>query len=515
MRRRDFQDKSRELHTSASPTTPRTPTEGARLLYIAKSVSGTISDILRWLADGRAVGWKLSHHIEDCGDMRTWAATILSISAVSAINALPRPYSSAAWRAVSPTMVNVVQDISMDGVLIELAQRPPANAHPDAAASLGLFSRTTAIINKKPAYVHATKPNIMLWYMPNGDWCIGLKSELGLSRCYAYCPKNRNTGLPYDIKGKWKFLDNAAGFVENVDVSVSRWSASEAAGNAVGMSQGVGEALTMDPRTMPQMQQPTQQPAREPMPQIQPSPAQAQYADVAADTRFDSARGIDGSVQREARAASRQQAQPQQPPARQPPSQQPATAMEARVANARSMCNAATDAKYRTLMSPLLEAYSADRIDEEELNRRKQEVRAQLEEERWSGLELAVEVAVGDYEVAMAARAAAQAGEAEAVAAANAARAAAQAAETEAAAARAAAQAAEAEAAGRLDAVLIEIERGAIAAPMPGARGPARQPDRASRLRRHAGFEMNSKPNPIVDVVSADAYYLNAGVVIR
>jgi hypothetical protein len=89
------------------------------------------------------------------------------------------------------------------------------------------------------------------------------------------------------------------------------------------------------------------------------------------------------------------------------------------------------------------------------------------------------------------------------------------AAETEAAAARAAAQAAEAEAAGRLDGVLIEIERGAIAAPMPGARGPARQPDRASRLRRHAGFEMNSKPNPIVDVVSADAYYLNTGVVIR
>jgi len=45
---------------------------------------------------------------------------------------------------------------------------------------------------------------------------------------------------------------------------------------------------------------------------------------------------------------------------------------------------------------------------------------------------------------------------------------------------------------------------------------PARQPDRASRLRRHAGFEMNdSKPNPIVDVVSADAYYLNTGVVIR
>jgi len=26
---------------------------------------------------------------------------------------------------------------------------------------------------------------------------------------------------------------------------------------------------------------------------------------------------------------------------------------------------------------------------------------------------------------------------------------------------------------------------------------------------------MNSKPNPIVDVVSADAYYLNTGVVIR
>eukprot|EP00900_Chrysochromulina_parva_P026719 jgi/Chrpa1/8681/Chrysochromulina_OHIO_Genome00006377-RA len=54
----------------------------------------------------------------------------------------------------------------------------PANAHPDAAASLGLFSPTTAIINGKPVYMHATKPNIMLRSMPNGDWCIGMKSEL-------------------------------------------------------------------------------------------------------------------------------------------------------------------------------------------------------------------------------------------------------------------------------------------------------------------------------------------------
>jgi hypothetical protein len=54
----------------------------------------------------------------------------------------------------------------------------PANAHPDAAASLGLFSPTTAIINGKPVYMHATKPNIMLRSMPNGDWCMGMKSEL-------------------------------------------------------------------------------------------------------------------------------------------------------------------------------------------------------------------------------------------------------------------------------------------------------------------------------------------------
>jgi len=54
----------------------------------------------------------------------------------------------------------------------------PVNAHPDAAASLGLFSPTTAIINGKPVYMHATKPNVMLRSMPNGDWCIGMKSEL-------------------------------------------------------------------------------------------------------------------------------------------------------------------------------------------------------------------------------------------------------------------------------------------------------------------------------------------------
>ncbi len=403
------------------------------------------------------------------------------------------PMAAAVVRAVAPIMNgNELQPVNPsaaavadDAVLIELAQRPPANAHPGAAAALGLFSRTGQIINGKPAYVHTTQPNMMLWWMPNGDWCIGLKSELGLSRCFAYCSKNRGTMLPYDIKGKWKFLDNGAGFVENVDVRVSRQPqpASQVGGAVVATGQGIGDALTTGLAAAADPQSPEVQAQEAPSELAQQPPMQAPPA-AAAERRIDPARGVDGNRR-----------QPQVPPQQTPPQQQ-ASAMEARMAHARAACSAAAEAKYRTLMQPVLEAYSADQIDEDELNRRKHAVREQLQAECWSGLEMAIEVAAGDYEAAMAARAAAQAAEAEA------------------AAARAAAQAAEAEAEARLDAALRAVEQGheqgaTEPAPTPGV---ARQPDRAERLRQA------SRPNPIADVVSADQGnmgYSSAGVIIR
>ena len=57
--------------------------------------------------------------------------------------------------------------------------------------------------------------------MTHGDWCIGLDKWAGTQRCLAFVTA-RDAELPYDVAGTWKLADNAAGWVDNVNVQVTR-----------------------------------------------------------------------------------------------------------------------------------------------------------------------------------------------------------------------------------------------------------------------------------------------------
>ena len=180
-----------------------------------------------WLGGERHQDWC------GCAGMRCTTVVVSLVGAVSAFQAgLPLP-TGAAVRVASPTIAAAMPTrattvgLGADGptnseaVYISLQGYPPANAHPDAQASLGLFLLQTHVVNGKPSYVHATRPNVMLWWIRKGDWCIGLKRGLGTGKCFAYAPYDRGAALPNDIQGKWKFLDNGAGWVDNVDIRVS------------------------------------------------------------------------------------------------------------------------------------------------------------------------------------------------------------------------------------------------------------------------------------------------------
>jgi hypothetical protein len=111
----------------------------------------------------------------------------------------------------------------MDPVFITFGGSCPANAHPDAQPSLGLFvkHRKGTVINGRPSYIHATQSNVMLWWMPNGDWCVGKRQDYGTSRCLAKCRTGRGVALPHQITAKWKVLDNRANWIDEVDIRVS------------------------------------------------------------------------------------------------------------------------------------------------------------------------------------------------------------------------------------------------------------------------------------------------------
>jgi hypothetical protein len=85
------------------------------------------------------------------------------------------------------------------------------------------------------------------------------------------------------------------------------------------------------------------------------------------------------------------------------------TALPERVAEARSLCTAAVDERYRALIKPAFDAWAADEIDEDELKARKPAARKQAAAEHEPLA--ALDGAYGAYTAAIAARVAAEAAE--------------------------------------------------------------------------------------------------------
>jgi len=376
--------------------------------------------------------------------MRCTTVVVSLVGAVSAFQAgLPLP-TGAAVRVTSPTIAAVVPTTATtvglgadgptnaDAVYISLQGYPPANAHPDAQASLGLFLLQSHVVNGKPSYVHATRPNVMLWWIRKGDWCIGLKRGLGTGKCFAYAPYDRGAALPNDIHGKWKFLDNGAGWVDNVDLRVStqppasspapstnpttaaqRFATARQAGRAVAPA----EPMRATPKRTPDAPQVATRPPPQPTPPAQVATTHVTTSHVPTSSR--ASINTQSAISAISDVPLPQAASIQgPPPAYAPTSPAPASninsydpkqakaAMKARVAAARALYQEATDAKYRVLIKPALEAYTADDIDEEELKKRKLAARDRADGER-PALK-ALDRAFSDYEKVIAARAAAE-----------------------------------------------------------------------------------------------------------
>ena len=187
--------------------------------------------------------WRSSspHSISRCGIILARDGSTLAIAdalrkdvcSVGDARADPLPFCAArgldAARGVDPVAppappidLAAAAAAADDTVFIRMEGRAPANAKPEAVASLGLFLKQDQVIYGRYTYVHATRPNVMMWGLLNGDWCIGLKRELGTGRCFAVT-NDKDAALPHDVRGTWKVLDNGAGWVNNVALKVSRW----------------------------------------------------------------------------------------------------------------------------------------------------------------------------------------------------------------------------------------------------------------------------------------------------
>jgi len=355
------------------------------------------------------------------------------------------PPTGVVVRAASPSMTaagtfrdayNAAKANEEDAVFISLTGRIPANAHRDVPASLGLFVNKGTVVNGKPAYQHDTRPNTMLWSMPNGDWCIGLKRELGSGTC-----------LMSKHMGKWKILDNGAGWVDNVGVKVTRGGEPppQEADTSLfwGQRQDVASSRSFEERAegRKRADQRRRTADAEAIRHAVTPPSAAYLEARKAAVVKPAARAMEverasvassvgtrvGSEMRDAEGRAAKRGERAQSAGEGPvvgsraraerlrgdlenevSHEQAEDAMKTRVATARSLAArsaATTDVKYKELIKPALDAYMANQIDEDELRRCKQDALAIAERDLLTGLE----AAYGEYEAAVAARAAAEA----------------------------------------------------------------------------------------------------------
>ena len=312
-------------------------------------------------------------------------------------------------RAMDSTdaMIDIFADALVpedDTLFISLFGHRPVNAHPDATTSLGRFKRLDQMVNGKPSYTHASRRNVRLWGMPNGDWCLGLNKELGTGRCLAYSSNHRSVMRPQDIEGKWKVLDNAAGWVENVDLRVTlRRPQAESPPLA---AAELPVASLSSPAPLSSDSTPVNPPPT-PSPPVVSPPERAVLRTLRrakANTNVWDTR-------------PRPQPKPDKAAAiiAAAPRKQAPESIETRVMMARSTCRAASDAAYRALIQQALDCYMADEIDEEELKRQKQAARREVNAGP-GGILAALEATYEEYEAAVARRTAAEAMEGEAAA---------------------------------------------------------------------------------------------------
>lgn len=241
--------------------------------------------------------------------------------------------------------------VGAERIAISWAEAPPADAYPGSVARLGVFIKQQQLINGKPCYANEAQPDTMLWFSPNKYWSIGLKEHLGTGISAVHSTE-RDLPLPDAIKGAWNIADRQEqAWISTQGIRVSPLAAptahqpaAAAPVNATPLQQQAAPpiatsaapaAATPAPAAAPSPQQPVPEPVPAP-----PAPASLETPPAPVAPA--------GHV----RELTKQE-------------------IEDRVANAKSICEAASDAKYRELINQALDDYAQDKIDETELKKRK------------------------------------------------------------------------------------------------------------------------------------------------
>ena len=228
-------------------------------------------------------------------------------------------------------------------ILISWAHPPPSDAHPSQVARLGSFMKQPQLVNGHPCYAHEGRDDTMLWFSPLKHWVIGYKANLGTDTCGVYCTQ-LDVPLPENLTGGWMILHcNKKDWLPTSAIKVT----------------------------------------------ILPSASSSDADVTVTGTRTREERDTEGRK----RAIDVESVQVRK---------QAKTALEARVADARSLCDDTIDKRARVLIESAVGEWMTDKIDDVELKRRKKAAREQAaaEHEALSALDKAY----GAYTAATAAR---------------------------------------------------------------------------------------------------------------
>ena len=231
-------------------------------------------------------------------------------------------------------------------ILVSWSGSPPGDAYPISVASLGSFEKQPQLVNGHPCYAHEGRDDVMLWFSPTKHWMIGPKAYPGRDSCQVFCNK-KDVPLPENITGGWMIRHRNKSWLPTDAIKVTIPPSASTSDTDVTITG----ARTREERD--------------------------------AEGRK---RAIDVESEQERKKAK--------------------TALETRVAEARSLCDATIDKRAHVLTAPAFEDYMSDKIDEDELKRRKKAAREQAAAEHESLSTL--DKAYGAYTAATAARVAAE-----------------------------------------------------------------------------------------------------------
>ena len=234
--------------------------------------------------------------------------------------------------------------IAIAGTMPEAVRKGPW----EVDLAFGMFSKGEhLLVNGTCSYVKVGDESIKMWFL-SGNWLIGPGQDLGSAKCLMYLKATRNGPANIeDAKGMWQAGDGT-GWVDVPDVRVIR---------------------------------------------VQELPDEPEVAVVGERTREQrDAEGRKGAIDLDGET---------------PPRKRSKAGLETRVVKARSLCQAAVDARVQELLKPVFEEYTKDKIDEAELKRRK----AAAREEAAAGHAplTKLDQAFADYDAAMKAGDAAEA----------------------------------------------------------------------------------------------------------